>query len=150
GLRIPSAPGDGLRSGRARQRRMMRKEASDVCLICVDAGTTNTRVWLVIGERVVARAQAGVGVRDTAREGSSERLRGALRELINQIGDDARNEGVAQSPECVIAAGMITSPLGLAEIPHVNAPAGLNDLAAAARPQSFPEITELPILLIPG
>jgi 2-dehydro-3-deoxygalactonokinase len=125
-------------------------EAKEICLICVDAGTTNTRVWLTVGDQVVARTQAGVGVRDTARDGSSARLRNALRELINQVRDDARNRGFAQSPECVIAAGMITSPLGLAEIPHVGAPAGLNDLAAATRPHSFPEITGLPILLIPG
>jgi 2-dehydro-3-deoxygalactonokinase len=125
-------------------------EAKEICLICVDAGTTNTRVWLTVGDQVVARSQAGVGVRDTARDGSSARLRNALRELINQVRDDARNRGFAQSPECVIAAGMITSPLGLAEIPHVEAPAGLNDLAAATRPHSFPEITGLPILLIPG
>jgi 2-dehydro-3-deoxygalactonokinase len=125
-------------------------EAKEICLICVDAGTTNTRVWLTVGDQVVARSQAGVGVRDTARDGSSARLRNALRELINQVRDDARNRGFAQSPECVIAAGMITSPLGLAEIPHVEAPAGLNDLAAATRPHSFPEITSLPILLIPG
>src|SRR5262245_20772079 len=45
---------------------------------------------------------------------------------------------------------MITSPLGLAEVPHVPTPAGLNDLAAATRRYSFSEITDLPILLIPG
>ncbi len=129
---------------------MTNEGAREICLICVDAGTTNTRVWLTIGDRVVSRAQAGVGVRDTARDGSSERLRNALRELINQVRDDARSQGFAQSPECVIAAGMITSPLGLAEVPHVAAPAGLNDLAAATRQYSFPEITGLPILLIPG
>src|SRR5262245_23631504 len=125
-------------------------EAEEICLICVDAGTTNTRVWLTVGDQFVARAQAGVGVRDTARDGSSARLRNALRELINQVRDDARNQGYAQMPECVIAAGMITSPLGLAEVPHVTAPPGLNDLAVATRHYGFPDITDLPILLIPG
>src|SRR5262245_29148105 len=110
---------------------MMSGDVKEICLICVDAGTTNTRAWLTIGDQIVARAQAGVGVRDTARDGSSSRLRTALRELINQVRDEARSRGCAQSPECVIAAGMITSPLGLAEVPHVEAPAGLTDLAAA-------------------
>ncbi|HZF40577.1 MAG TPA: 2-dehydro-3-deoxygalactonokinase, partial [Blastocatellia bacterium] len=107
---------------------MTNEEAGEICLICVDAGTTNTRVWLTAGDRVIARARAGVGVRDTARDGSSERLRDALRELINKVRDDVRDQGFAQSsecaPECVIAAGMITSPLGLAEVPHVSTPAG--------------------------
>jgi 2-dehydro-3-deoxygalactonokinase len=129
---------------------MMKADAEEWRLICIDAGTTNTRVWLTAGDRVVAQARAGVGVRDTARDGSSERLRSALRELIDQVRDDARNQGFAQSPECVIAAGMITSPLGLAEVPHVTTPAGLNELAAATQQYSFPEITDLPILLVPG
>jgi 2-dehydro-3-deoxygalactonokinase len=129
---------------------MTNDEAAEICLICVDAGTTNTRVWLTAGDRVIARARAGVGVRDTARDGSSERLRDALRELINKVRDAARDQGFAQSPQCVIAAGMITSPLGLAEVPHVPTPAGLNELAAATRKCAFPEITDLPILLIPG
>ncbi len=124
--------------------------ARESFLICVDAGTTNTRVWLTDGDRVVAQARAEVGVRDTARDGSSERLRNALRDLIDQVREDALNQGCAQSPECVIAAGMITSPLGLAEVPHVTAPAGLNDLARATRRYNFPEITRLPILLVPG
>ncbi|MGE0132246.1 MAG: 2-dehydro-3-deoxygalactonokinase [Blastocatellales bacterium] len=132
---------------------MVDEVAEEICLICVDAGTTNTRVWLTHGDRIIAHAQTLVGVRDTARDGSSERLRNALRELIHQVRqaqDDTRNDGFTQSPECVIAAGMITSPLGLAEVPHVAAPAGSNDLAAATQKHSFPEITDLPILLIPG
>jgi 2-keto-3-deoxy-galactonokinase len=41
--------------------------------ICIDTGTTNTRVWLTAGGRVLAQARAGVGVRDTARDGSPTR-----------------------------------------------------------------------------
>ena len=129
---------------------MTNEEAGETRLVCVDAGTTNMRVWLTAGDRVIARARAGVGVRDTARDGSSERLREALRELIDRVRGDARNQGFTQSPECVIAAGMITSPLGLAEVAHIPTPAGLNELAAATRQYSFPEITDLPVLLIPG
>jgi 2-dehydro-3-deoxygalactonokinase len=124
---------------------MTNEKAKEACLICVDAGTTNTRVWLTVGDQAPARVRAGVGVRDTARDGSSERLRAALRELIDQV-----RQGFEQSPQCVIAAGMITSPLGLAEVPHVQTPAGLNELAAATRRYSFPDITDLPIILIPG
>ena len=126
------------------------ENARENCLICVDTGTTNTRVWLTQGDQIIARAQAGVGVRDTARDGSSARLRNALRELIAQVHAEAVNAGLTQSPSCVIAAGMITSPLGLIEVPHVRAPAGLNELAASTQRYSFPEITDLPILLIPG
>ena len=45
----------GFRRGRARRCEMMNEEAGETCLICVDAGTTNTRVWLTAGDRVIAR-----------------------------------------------------------------------------------------------
>lgn len=112
--------------------------------ICVDLGTTNTRVWLVRDDEVLARAQAQVGVRDTAREGSSARLRQTLRSLIENIRKDQ------PQPQFVIAAGMITSSLGLMDVPHVSAPAGLNDLSAAMRRHEFPDVTDLPVQLVPG
>jgi 2-dehydro-3-deoxygalactonokinase len=118
---------------------------TDSCAIFVDAGTTNTRVWLVRGEKIITQAGAMVGVRDTAREGSPARLRTALRDLIAEV---------TASPDCnpafVAAAGMITSSLGLAEVPHVAAPAGIDELAANIRRYDFPDLAALPILLVPG
>ena len=116
------------------------------CAIFVDAGTTNSRVWLVRGEEILATVEAQVGVRDTAKDGSSVRLRSTLRGLIEQV----RAEVPAAMPVCVAAAGMITSSLGLAEVPHLVAPAGIAELAAAVRTFEFPDVTELPVLLVPG
>jgi 2-dehydro-3-deoxygalactonokinase len=45
---------------------------------------------------------------------------------------------------------MITSNLGLKEIPHVLAPAGVTELAGAAHWHYFREISNLPFLLVPG
>jgi len=123
----------------------MEKNGSSLCAVYVDTGTTNSRVWLALGETVLAKAEAQVGVRDTAKDGSSARLRSALRDLIEQV--RAGNEA---QPVCVAAAGMITSSLGLAEIPHLVAPAGMAELAAAIRAHEFPEVTDLPVLLVPG
>lgn len=111
--------------------------------IFVDAGTTNTRVWLMCGEEVIAQASAMVGVRDSARDGSTERLQAALRDLFAEVQTNKK-------ASCVIAAGMITSSLGLADVPHVAAPAGLAELAAATQTYQFPSVTELPVLLVPG
>jgi 2-dehydro-3-deoxygalactonokinase len=118
------------------------------CAICVDAGTTNTRVWLVRGEAVLAKATAQVGVRDSAKDGSNERLRSALRELIAEV--RAEPTSLNAQPDCVVAAGMITSSLGLVDVPHIPAPAGIAELAAAIRVHHFADITDLPILLVPG
>lgn len=112
-------------------------------LICIDTGTTNTRVWLTIKGEIVTQARANVGVRDTARDGSPARLHETLRELIAQV-------RTGYSPAAVLAAGMITSPLGLTEVPHVAAPAGLDDLRNATQPHTFSHITDLPFRLVPG
>jgi 2-dehydro-3-deoxygalactonokinase len=45
---------------------------------------------------------------------------------------------------------MIGSPLGLHELPHVPAPAGVKELAHSSRSFEFPEITDLPFLIVPG
>ncbi|MDX2042161.1 MAG: 2-dehydro-3-deoxygalactonokinase [Acidobacteriota bacterium] len=120
--------------------------ADELCAVFVDTGTTNSRVWLVRGETILAKAEAQVGVRDTAKDGSSMRLRLALRELIEQV----RAQAEDSEPVCVAAAGMITSALGLAEVPHLIAPAGIAELAAATRAYEFADVTKLPVLLVPG
>jgi 2-dehydro-3-deoxygalactonokinase len=113
--------------------------------IFVDLGTTNCRAWVVSGGRILARGQAGVGVRDTARDGSPRKLHDGLGGLIEQL----TRQSNAQ-PSMVLAAGMIGSSLGLTEVPHVSAPAGLAELAAATRRHEFPKITALPVYLVPG
>jgi 2-dehydro-3-deoxygalactonokinase len=115
--------------------------------IYCDAGTTNTRVWLIDeGERLIAKAQAGVGARDTARDGANLRLLAALKEKIAEV----RTKAQPLAPQQVVGTGMLTSPLGLVEVPHVVAPAGLDEIANGMRRVSFPDVVELPILLVPG
>jgi 2-dehydro-3-deoxygalactonokinase len=111
--------------------------------IFIDTGTTNTRVWLVRRGQMLAHKTAMVGVRDAAREGSNATLQAALHELIGAVQAD-------ETADVVIAAGMITSGLGLADVPHIAAPAGLQELAAATKVYQFPNVTELPVLLVPG
>ena len=53
-------------------------------VVLLEGETTNTSVWLVQGEQVVAEAQTAVGARDTARDGSPQRLETALRQLVTR------------------------------------------------------------------
>lgn len=115
----------------------------------VDMGTTNIRVWWIANGEILARAQAGVGVRDTARTGSTAMIRATLRDLLSRAPGDSTQRTTVH-PTCVVAAGMITSPLGLAVVPHVPAPAGPAELAAGVPRLQFEDITPLPFLLIPG
>ncbi len=119
-------------------------------VVLVDGGTTNTRVWLVRGDQVLADARTTVGARDTARDGSPQRLHAALNTLIAGV----RREGEALPVPCrataVVAAGMLTSSLGLRQLDHVPAPAGADELAARVERYSFPSVTDLPVMLVPG
>ena len=115
--------------------------------IAVDAGTTRTRVWLVHDGRILARRDAVVGARDTARSRSTAALGAAMHGLVAALLDDAE-PGV--EPRRIVAAGMITSPEGLVEVPHVLAPAGLAELAAAAEERRLPEVSDLPFVFVPG
>jgi 2-dehydro-3-deoxygalactonokinase len=121
---------------------------SDSCVIYLDVGTTNTRIWLARSEQIIARGNSMVGVRDTARDGSSARLHTALRELILEFSE------YPEARQCeylyIAAAGMITSSLGLIEVPHIEAPAGIDELRANLRSYQFPEITSFPVFLVPG
>lgn len=122
----------------------------DVCALYFDMGTTNTRGWLMRGSDVIARADKAAGVRDSAREGSPVRIRTALKELITELQAQGTNALNRCTPMCLAAAGMISSRLGLVELAHVPAPAGLEELVEGSRWFEFPEITDLPILLVPG
>lgn len=117
-----------------------------MCAIYVDMGTTNTRVWLMEGSRVIARESAPFGIRDSARENSPKVLREGLHRLITVLGAGSRQS----RPTQIAAAGMISSSLGLTEVPYLPSPAGLDELSAAAQWHCFDDISELPILLVPG
>ena len=112
-------------------------------VIFVDTGTTNSRVWLMSENEILARAEAMVGVRDTAREGNNNRLKATLCDLIAEV-------QTTHKASAVIAAGMITSALGLADIPHLSAPVGIAELSASTKAFSFPDITDLPFYLVTG
>jgi 2-dehydro-3-deoxygalactonokinase len=116
--------------------------------ICVDMGTTNTRIWIVHEGNIVTRIDDQVGLRDAARQKNPLLVRDALSTLLST----ARTRAAALNldVECVLAAGMLTSPLGLCEVPHLVAPAGEHELARSLHKFCNPAVTDLPIYLVPG
>ncbi|MGN0991705.1 MAG: 2-dehydro-3-deoxygalactonokinase [Candidatus Ventricola sp.] len=119
------------------------------CALVVDCGTTNLRVTLLDeNRRRLDAVQAEGGVRHTAIDGHNGRLRTMLRESIETV--LARNGFAMADVEKCVAYGMITSALGLVEIPHVPAPAGAADLRAAMQEKAFEDIAPFPIAFIPG
>ncbi|MBE3580682.1 MAG: 2-dehydro-3-deoxygalactonokinase [Thermoanaerobacteraceae bacterium] len=117
-------------------------------LMTIDGGTTNTRVRVLSNDQVIGKACAPVGVRNTAISGSKDTLldglRRATREALEMVGIKEKDL------ELVTASGMITSNVGIYEVPHISTPAGLEELAAGSRLVKIPQLMDVPILFIPG
>ncbi len=118
-------------------------------IITIDGGTTNTRCLLFDPQgKKAAEAKRRIGVRDAAVSGSAQKLKQALKECLETL---LRTEGIGyERIRVIIASGMITSDAGLAEIPHLSAPAGLEDLVRGTAAVKMREICPVPIYFVPG
>lgn len=117
-------------------------------LITIDGGTTNTRAVLWKDDEVAAIAAREVGVRNTAISSSGSPLKDAVKSALEEI---MEKESVTfDDLEGVVASGMLTSGVGLVEIPHLVAPVDAGTLAAAIKPVLLEDICPLPIHFIPG
>ena len=116
----------------------------------IDCGTTNTRVYLSSKGKIVAQGFKKVGVKNTAISGSNDQLREGIHDAVF---DAISSFGCSVDDiKLFITSGMITSELGLLEIPHRIAPVDENDLAKAVIKiqdnSVFP--FDIPIVFIPG
>ncbi|MCL4516596.1 MAG: 2-dehydro-3-deoxygalactonokinase, partial [Firmicutes bacterium] len=108
------------------------------------------------GQRPGGDREEPDAARDQGRglRGSLGAFSSALREGIDgAVADAARRTGKTPeelAPSMCIASGMITSELGLCEIPHLAAPAGLDDLASHVVARRFAGISPSPFVFIPG
>ena len=118
-------------------------------IITIDTGTTNTRTFLWDENRnMIAGKKAEVGVRNTAIDGNNDRLKKAVHDCLERLLEN--NNLTYNNISRVMACGMITSNVGLVEVPHVTAPAGLKELAQQAKSILLEDVCPLPILFIPG
>jgi len=111
----------------------------------VDSGTTRTRVRVWQGGAVTWTGDREAGARDTAIEGHTGRIRAALRELLAEA-----RSATGATPRAAICSGMITSNLGLHEVPHLPAPAGPDELAAGIVEVRFDDAADVPFAFVPG
>jgi 2-dehydro-3-deoxygalactonokinase len=117
-------------------------------ILTIDTGTTNTRVTVWRDGKAVAHSATPVGVRDTSISGSRAILQVAVRDTISSALHQLEIQ--ADDIDLVIGSGMITSELGLYELPHIPAPAGLMALARGMVSVTIPEVFSKPIWFVPG
>ncbi|MGL5094576.1 MAG: 2-dehydro-3-deoxygalactonokinase, partial [Planctomycetia bacterium] len=122
--------------------------------VAVDGGTTNTRATVLVDGVVAAAVRRSVGARDVALNDPAagatplDRLSAAVRETAAEA---LQKAGVSREAVVgFVASGMLTSNVGLVDLPHVYAPAGPAELADAVAERLFPAIDARPVRLVRG
>ena len=90
-------------------------------IITVDCGTSNTRtyLWTANGQILTQRSQA-IGAKTSAINGSSQAWKKAIHNMIeSMLTECAVSDNAIQG---VYMSGMLTSDLGILEVPHLTAP----------------------------
>ena len=109
--------------------------------ITIDGGTTNTRLSFVENGTILQTVKLPCGARSSMNgEDLSAQIRKAIADLTALHG----------TPRCILAAGMITSEYGLCTVPHIPAPAGIEELHQNMHRTTLAEITPVPFCFIPG
>lgn len=114
-----------------------------------DSGTSNTRAYLLDDDlEIVCARKKGFGSKDSAIAGNNSGLIDGLWGLYQEVLDAASVKDSDISG--IYASGMVTSPYGLREVPHVSTPISIRDFSEAVCP--FEENTRFhrTIELIPG
>lgn len=118
-------------------------------LITIDTGTSNTRIHLLDANGcLLQQYRSPVGVKNTAADGNNHRLKQTIREGLRSVMEKAGIQ--LKDVDRILASGMITSDMGLWELPHINAPAGIKEFAAGTKEVLLDDICEKPITFIPG
>lgn len=114
-----------------------------------DSGTSNTRAYLLDQEfQICGMAKKTVGSKDSAIAGSNQVLIQGLKELYDEI----LSENALQDADitAIYASGMITSPYGLKEIPHLTIPITVQDFADSLYCYREDTLFHRDIYLVPG
>lgn len=116
-------------------------------ILLMDMGTSNTRLFLFDGQRVLDTEKGSFGAGSTLAEGRTF-LETGVRSLIGTI--LARNNLSETDISHIVASGMASSELGIAEVPHLAAPTTLCDLVNGMETVKVESITEIPFCIVPG
>ncbi len=117
--------------------------------ITIDGGTTKTRVclWKNQKELITVKTKS-IGAKSCAVAGNTDIWKKAIREIMEEIFTEYK---LPESEiEAVIASGMLTSNLGICEIPHLEAPVNMETYYENFVEKLVPEVFGRKILFVPG
>jgi len=93
----------------------------------IDGGTTYTRIYVLDKKELIWETVKKIGARDTVIRGSNDILIETLKTVFSDL--DLKNQIKLSDIRCIIMSGMLSSEIGLVELPHLEAPTSLDDLA---------------------
>ena len=112
--------------------------------ITIDGGTSSTRVNFLKNGEILDTVKLDIGAR--ACIGNRKEYECKIKSAIDEI--ILRNK--ASGVERILASGMITSEFGLCNLPHINAPAGINELHKAMYQTVISEVSDIPFVFMRG
>ena len=118
-------------------------------ILYYDSGTSNTRAYLLDRDfQVQYTAKTAVGSKDSAISGSNAVLIQGMRALYDRVlsANGLKEEDIT----ALYASGMITSPYGLKEVPHLVLPLTVKELADSLVPFFEDTLFHREIALVPG
>ena len=118
-------------------------------IITVDGGTSNTRtyLWTASGQVLTQRSQA-IGAKMSAINGSNQVWKTTIHNMIeSMLTECAVSDNDIQG---IYMSGMLTSDLGILEVPHLTAPVSMKNYQEHLVRVHLPEVFSKEIVLIPG
>lgn len=114
--------------------------------LIIDGGTTNTRFTLVERDRVIVRIERNVGAANANKAFDNKPLIQTVKDVLLKL--QANHNCIIAN---VYASGMITSNAGLCEIPHISAPAAIEDLVVNIQTRKLADVSNNALFhFIPG
>lgn len=113
--------------------------------ICIDGGTTNTRISLAKNGVINDMLSYSVGSSDSTEKALLyETVKSGISEIL-------RRNGLKPSDvKRILASGMLTSQSGLCELKHALIPAGIKELHSQMHEAVLKEISDIPFVFMRG
>lgn len=114
--------------------------------ICIDGGTTNTRINLLEDRKLVFTSKFNIGIRKAMEDKDlyCDMIKDGIKALLEA--NDLCEKDVCR----ILASGMITSEYGLAILPHCATPVGITELHSNVFETALYDISSIPFVFIRG
>ena len=116
--------------------------------IYYDSGTTNTRIYLFRDQKLLDQSSEKVGSREVAINGNNQIYLQKLNDMWQNI--CLKNHLSTEMIDQIWMSGMVSSPTGIIEVPHLCVPINIEDLKKNVRKFYEGQYFHRELFLIPG